>query len=106
MAIGALLGAAYAFFKKRTVAVASAAGAHGGSGHHAEFETLPNKLMTPVNWVLLLLMAFCGVSMVARFAMGLGGGRSHLSDTYRWGLWILLTSSGSPSPRARSPWPA
>jgi formate dehydrogenase iron-sulfur subunit len=89
MALGALLGAAYAFFKKRTVAVASAAGAHGASDHHAEFETLPNKLMTPVNWLLLALMAFCGVSLVARFAMGLGGSTG-LSDTFPWGLWILF----------------
>jgi formate dehydrogenase iron-sulfur subunit len=89
MALGALLGAAYAFFKKRTVAVATAAGAHGDSGHHAEFETLPNKLLTPVNWLLLALMAFCGVSLVARFAMGLGGS-TRLSDTFPWGLWILF----------------
>ncbi len=45
--------------------------------------------MTPFNWVLLLLMAFCGVSMVARFALGLGGSTG-LSDTYPWGLWILF----------------
>ena len=48
-----------------------------------------NKLMTPFNWVLLLLMAFGGVSLVARFALGLGGS-THLSDTYPWGLWILF----------------
>ena len=30
-------------------------------GHHVEFEPLREKLMTPFNWVLLLLMAFCGV---------------------------------------------
>jgi formate dehydrogenase iron-sulfur subunit len=88
MAIGALLGATYAFFKKRVHAVAGA-GAHGDSVHHAQFETLPNKLMTPVNWLLLLLMAFCGVSMVARFALGLGGSTG-LSDTFPWGLWILF----------------
>jgi len=87
MAIGALLGAAYAFFRKRVHAVA---GAHGGDAdHHAEFERLPNKLMTPVNWLLLLLIAFCGVSMVARFALGLGGS-TRLSDTFPWGLWILF----------------
>jgi formate dehydrogenase iron-sulfur subunit len=87
MALGALLGASYAFFKKRVHAVAGASGAH--DDHHAEFERLPGKLMTPVNWVLLLLMAFCGVSMVARFAMGLGGS-TRLSDTFPWGLWILF----------------
>src|SRR5262245_17093848 len=87
MVIGALLGAAYAFFRKRVHAVAGASGAHGD--HHAEFERLPNRLMTPVNWMLLLLMAFCGVSMVARFALGLGGS-TRLSDTFPWGLWILF----------------
>jgi formate dehydrogenase iron-sulfur subunit len=45
--------------------------------------------MTPVNWVLLLLMAFCAVSMVARFALGLGGSTG-LSDTFPWGLWIVF----------------
>ena len=34
-------------------------------------------------------MAFCGVSMVARFVLGLGGS-THLSDTYPWGLWIVF----------------
>jgi len=45
--------------------------------------------MTPFNWVLLLLMAFGCVSLVVRFALGLGGS-THLSDTYPWGLWILF----------------
>ena len=45
--------------------------------------------MTPFNWILLALMAFGGVSMVARFALGLGGS-THLSDTYPWGLWIAF----------------
>ena len=90
LALGALLGAAYAFFKKRVHAVASAAGARSEDhGHHAEFERLPNKLMTPVNWLLLALMAFCAVSMVVRFALGLGGS-TRLSNTYPWGLWIVF----------------
>ncbi len=91
MAVGALLGAAYAFFRKRVQAAAdgSAASKHSGDHGHVEFEPLRNELMTPFNWVLLLLMAFCGVSMVARFALGLGGS-THLSDTYPWGLWILF----------------
>ena len=46
-------------------------------------------LLTPFNWVLLLLMAFGAVSFVTRFAMGLGGS-TNLSDTYPWGLWILF----------------
>jgi formate dehydrogenase iron-sulfur subunit len=91
MAVGAMLGAAYAFFRKRVQAVAdgSAAAMRSADHGHAEFEPLRNKLMTPFNRVLLLLMAFCGVSMVARFALGLGGS-TRLSDTYPWGLWILF----------------
>ncbi len=92
MAVGALLGAAYAFFRKRVQAVSDSR--HGGNGredhgHHVEFETLHEKLMTPFNWLLLVLMLFCGASMVARFALGLGGS-TRLSDTYPWGLWIVF----------------
>jgi formate dehydrogenase iron-sulfur subunit len=88
MAVGAALGAGYAFFRKRVQAVADA---HGGDGHagHVEFAPIPDKLMTPFNWVLLALIAFCGVSLVARFALGLGGS-THLSDTFPWGLWIVF----------------
>jgi formate dehydrogenase iron-sulfur subunit len=91
MTLGALLGAVYAFFRKRAQAVAdgSAASKHSGEHGHIEFEPHRNKLMTSFNWVLLLLMAFGGVSLVARFALGLGGS-THLSDTYPWGLWILF----------------
>jgi len=89
--VGAFLGAAYAFFRKRTQAVAdgSAASKHSEDHGHVEFEPLLNSLMTPFNWVLLLLMAFGGISLVARFALGLGGS-TNLSDTYPWGLWILF----------------
>ena len=92
MAIGAALGAAYAFFRKRVQAVADGSAAalrSADHGHHVEFEPLREKLMTPFNWLLLLFVAFCGVSMVARFARGLGGS-THLSDTYPWGLWIVF----------------
>ncbi len=91
MTVGALLGALYAFFRKRTQALAdgSAAAKHSADHGHVEFEPLRNKLLTPFNWLLLLLMAFGGVSLVARFALGLGGS-THLSDTYPWGLWILF----------------
>ena len=84
MALGALLGAVYAFFRKRVHAVAGAAG-----HHHPEFERLDAKLLTPFNMVLVLLMGLCGVSLVARFALGLGRSTG-LSDTYPWGLWILF----------------
>jgi formate dehydrogenase iron-sulfur subunit len=82
IAVGALLGASYAFFRKRVQAVADT---HG----HVEFELLREKLMTPFNWVLVLLMAFGAVTFIARFALGLGGS-TNLSDTYPWGLWILF----------------
>src|SRR5262249_4409700 len=89
IALGALLGAVYMAFKKRVLAVAGPSKAHGeASAHHVEFEKFHSKLMTPFNWLLLALMAFCGVALVARFAMGLGRS-THLSDTYPWGLWIL-----------------
>ena len=86
MALGATLAMAYAWFRKRAQAVA--ASAHGAD-HHVEFERLPNRFLTPVTWLLLLLMVACGVAMVARFALGLGGS-THLSDTFPWGLWIVF----------------
>ena len=91
MAVGALLGAAYAFFRKRVQAVAdgSAAAAHAADSHHVEFEKVPHRLLTPFNWTLLALVAFGVLSLVARFVLGLGGS-THLSDTYPWGLWIVF----------------
>ena len=87
MAVGGLLGAAYAFFRKRAaVAKTSAASGHHG---HVEFEPLRTGLMTPFNKILLLLMALGGLSLIARFAMGLGRS-TNLSDTYPWGLWIVF----------------
>jgi formate dehydrogenase iron-sulfur subunit len=86
MAVGAVLGAVYAGFKKRVRAVAVAS---GSADHHVEFERLAAPFWTPFNKFLLLLIAFCGVSLVARFALGLGGS-THLSDTYPWGLWIVF----------------
>jgi formate dehydrogenase iron-sulfur subunit len=89
--LGALLGAAYTYFRKRTQAVAdgSAAAKHAADHGHVEFEPLRSPLLTPFNWALLALMAFAAVSFVARFVLGLGGS-THLSDTYPWGLWILF----------------
>ena len=90
MAVGGLLGAAYAFFRKRAQAVADrAAAAQREHYGHVEFERLGGKLLTPFNWVLLLLMAFGAITFVARFALGLGAS-TNLSDTYPWGLWILF----------------
>ncbi len=74
MTVGAALGAAYAFFRKRAQAVAdaSAASKHAKDHSHVEFEPLREKLLTPFNWMLLLVIAFGVLSLVARFAMGLG----------------------------------
>src|SRR6185369_5599771 len=89
IALGGLLGLAYAVFNKRVHAVASARAYERNPDYHAEFEPLRTTLWTPFTWLLLALMAFCLVSMVARFALGLGGS-TRLSDTYPWGLWILF----------------
>ena len=91
MAVGALLGAAYAFFRKRAQAVADGRLRRSMPKTTATSNSSlsGSKLLTPFNWVLLLLMAFGAVSFVARFALGLGGS-TNLSDTYPWGLWILF----------------
>jgi len=86
VALGATLAMVYSYFRKRVAAVATAGHA---ADHHPEFERLPNKFLTPVTWLLLLVMAVCGLSMVARFVLGLGGS-THLSDTFPWGLWIVF----------------
>ena len=92
LAVGTLLGGAYVFLKRRASRVA--AGASGAPrtedhDHHVEFESLQSKLLTPFNWILLALTAFGAISLVARFALGLGGS-THLSNTYAWGLWIVF----------------
>ena len=89
--VGALLGAGYAYFRKRVQKVADAAAAakHADDHGHVEFEALRTPLMTPFNWLLIALMAFGAVTFVARFALGLGAS-TNLSDTYPWGLWILF----------------
>jgi formate dehydrogenase iron-sulfur subunit len=88
IALGTLLGGAYAFLKRRGFAVAKES--HGDDqNHHVEFETLQRPLLTPFNWVLLGFMAFGALSLLIRFALGLGGS-THLSNTYAWGLWIVF----------------
>lgn len=91
LAVGALLGGIYSFFKRRTVALAAESEGTDAedTGHHVEFEPLKHKLLTPLNWFLLALIAFGGISLLARFALGLGGS-THLSNTYAWGLWIVF----------------
>ena len=87
LALGVVLGTAFTRFKNRVTAVAAANGS--AEEHHAEFETISYKLMTPFNRAMAALIALCAISLVARFAMGLGGS-THLSNTYPWGLWILF----------------
>jgi formate dehydrogenase iron-sulfur subunit len=82
MALGGLLGGVYAFLKRR----AAVAEHHA---HHPEFEPLQQKLLTPANWGLLVLVALGVVAFVARFAVGLGAS-TNLSDTVPWGLWIIF----------------
>jgi formate dehydrogenase iron-sulfur subunit len=91
LAVGALLGGTYAFLKRRAFAIANGPDAvHANPvSHHPEFEPLRQKLLTPSNWILLGLMAFGLISLIARFALGLGGS-THLSNTYAWGLWIVF----------------
>jgi formate dehydrogenase iron-sulfur subunit len=87
-----MLGGIFAFMKRRTLAIAG--GAEQGADvpnqvPHVEFEPLRQKLLTPLNWILLALMMFGAISLIARFALGLGGS-THLSNTYAWGLWIVF----------------
>lgn len=90
IAMGAVLGSVYAFLKRRAMARKQAETSHPeNDSHHVEFEPVQMRLLTPFNWILLVLMAFGGISLVARFALGLGGS-THLSNTYAWGLWIVF----------------
>jgi formate dehydrogenase iron-sulfur subunit len=92
LAVGALLGCVYAFLKRRTSTMANGrveTPRPEQQSRHIEFESIPYPLLTPFNWTLLALMAFGGISLIARGALGLGGS-THLSDTYAWGLWIVF----------------
>ena len=93
IAVGTLLSGIYAFLKHRASTLAKqhaeTLGAREEQDHHVEFEPLEHKLLTPLNRMLLVLMAFGAISLLARFALGLGGS-THLSDTYAWGLWIVF----------------
>jgi formate dehydrogenase iron-sulfur subunit len=88
MVVGAMLAGAYAFFRRRASVLAGPSAADS-EPHHIEFEPIREKLLTPTNKLLLILMAFGAISLLARFALGLGGS-THLSDTYAWGLWIVF----------------
>jgi len=90
MAVGAMLGGAYAFLNRRAAGIhrQQAEAAHDDH-HHPEFEPLHYKLWTPFNLVMMALIVFGVVSLAARFVLGLGGS-TQLSDTYAWGLWIVF----------------
>jgi formate dehydrogenase iron-sulfur subunit len=96
LAVGALLGGTYSFLKRKTAAMAHSRtktqpavdhGAHPND--HPSFELLQAPLWTPVNKMLLALMAFGLISLIARFVLGMGGS-TNLSNTYAWGLWIVF----------------
>src|SRR4030095_12598406 len=70
--VGALLGAAYAFFRKRAQRVADETTPPAARAT-VECEPLQAVLSTPFNWLLLALMAFGAITFVARFILGLGG---------------------------------
>ena len=92
MAVGALLGGAHAFFKRRAVGMERQRqrAAYGDDhDHHPEFEPLREKLWTPFNLLMLALVLLGAISFLARFVLGLGDS-TQLSDTYAWGLWIVF----------------
>ena len=64
-------------------------GAHGHGAPHVEFAPLKAPLWTGFNKAMLALVFGGVVSLVARFALGLGA-TTGLSDTYAWGLWIIF----------------
>jgi formate dehydrogenase iron-sulfur subunit len=100
--VGALLGGAYAFNKRRDEVAketaaeesrraekAAAKRAVQHEHHHPEFAPVPGKVMTPMNKLLLGLMGFGALSFLVRFLFGLGAS-TNLSDTWAWGLWIVF----------------
>src|SRR5262249_2040011 len=89
IALGALLGGAAKFFKRRNAIAAMPAGSTPLAHAHEEFERLDAKLWAPVNLVLVALMVLGPVFFPARFARGRVG-RPHPSDARPWGLWIIF----------------
>ena len=87
MAVGAMLGGIYSFLKRPTFAKAKLD--KHDHNHHPEFERLREKLWTPFNLAMLVLVALGALSFIARFVRGLGDS-TQLSDTYAWGLWIVF----------------
>jgi formate dehydrogenase iron-sulfur subunit len=119
IALGALLGGAAKFFKRRARLLAAPAGVSAAQAGlsaaqaglsaaqaglsaaqagpqaaakpiaHEEFEKLQARLWTPFNLLMVALMALGALSFATRFARGLGGS-TNLSDTWPWGLWIIF----------------
>ena len=89
IAVGAALAGIFSLMKRRALAIAGEHVADDEHAPHIEFEPVKTKLLTPLNWVLLALVLFGLISLIARFALGLGGS-THLSNTYAWGLWIVF----------------
>jgi formate dehydrogenase iron-sulfur subunit len=90
IALGAVLGGVYSFFRRRTAAV-HASGASHAVHHdlHPAFEALRDKLLTPFNIAMLALMVLGALSIVVRLFLGLGA-TTNLSNSYPWGLWIVF----------------
>ncbi|MFT3917691.1 MAG: polysulfide reductase NrfD [Anaeromyxobacteraceae bacterium] len=90
LGVGAALGATYAVKKRADeVKAAEAKDVKAVEHHHPTFEPISKPLWTGFNKLMAALMAFGGISMLARFALGLGGSTG-LNDTYAWGLWIVF----------------
>ena len=91
LAVGAMLGGIFHLLKRRVAMAGGVDTAPAGihAHHHPTFAPLKAKLWTPFNQLLAALMAFGLISLIARFALGLGAS-THLSDTYPWGLWIVF----------------
>jgi formate dehydrogenase iron-sulfur subunit len=91
--VGALLGGVVALRKRSAEVAAEEEAQRTGkpkSDHHVEFAPVQGgQLFSPVNKLLMFLMAFGGISFLLRFALGLGGS-TNLSDTWAWGLWIVF----------------
>jgi formate dehydrogenase iron-sulfur subunit len=107
LGLGALLGGTHVLYQRRqAVAQANpqAAGTFGAlaaaktkpkrverkePARHAEFAASACDVRSRASVFLMALAAFGGLSLLARFFLGLGGS-TNLSDTYGWGLWIAF----------------
>ena len=86
IAVGAALGGTYAL-RRRSEEVEKKE--KSSSLPHHDFARIERKLWTPLNVSLALIAALGAICFILRFALGLGGS-THLSDTYAWGIWIVL----------------